>query len=82
MKIKLVKGLSFMYKSFNVKRDSPIIECSKSDGDYLVSTGYFVVEDEFEKMTKSELIEYANSIDVDVPVNAKKDEIIKLISKE
>lgn len=92
MKLRLIKGLSFRYKDICATSDKPEIECSKTDGDYLISTGHFdICDDEsdeesfnsvkkpLEKMTKPELMSYASSINIDVSDKMKKEEIIKLI---
>lgn len=90
MKVKLIKGLSYMYNGVNATKDKPI-ECTKAEGDYLIGTGRFTlvedtsdnegitVEKALEKMTKSELTAYAAENGIDVTGCEKKEEILATI---
>ncbi len=90
MKLRLIKGLSFRYKDICATNDKPEIVCSKTDGDYLLSTGHFSIVDNvsdesnseekpLEKMTKNELINYAADNGIDISACDKKEEIINAI---
>lgn len=88
MKVKLIKGLSYMYNGVNATKDKAI-ECTKVDGDYLIDTGRFTlveadneettVEKALEKMTKSELTAYAAENGIDISGCEKKEDILETI---
>ncbi|MDO4301648.1 MAG: hypothetical protein Q4D26_09700 [Clostridia bacterium] len=93
MKVKLIKGLSYKYNNLIATKSKPEIDCSKSEGDYLINTGCFACveraavdesysdEKSLDKMTKNELVAYAAENGIDISGCDKKEGILDVIKK-